>query len=310
MRSASKTVGAVAAAVVGAAVFSVPDAAGQLLAQFPDAASTVLSVRDDGTWLYIPAIVNGSVVGFLAACDPAVLGRNSFAVVWFGRTGTTQFVMQGWHEISIEDAAAAVVDQYGEPAMFEFGDMQSPANWFGASPTTVIPTPAVITAHGIAIDDPWQEVAGTLTAEDIAYLVDQGYAVGARGLSGDGEMAGGCVDEVSVQAGKLAGFAVLVEEQLFGVVSAGSALPSSLQACCIAPQWCVYSYSWGPWSDPESIGSAAPACRWTRSGTASRTCGTCWWSWTRTWPVTDNRTCPTPVAGQCPASPTCAGAYP
>jgi len=74
--------------------------------------------------------------------------------------------------------------------------------------------PPVETNNGIAVDDPWQPVSDQLSAADIGFLVDNGYAVGAASLSEGGETTAPCPDDFDANSMALSELAVKVETDL------------------------------------------------------------------------------------------------
>lgn len=268
------------------------------------------SMADETHWLYVPAVSGESVVGFLAIQDPVFATRGSYSVVWFERIGVAEFTMEGWTETAPDDAASIIADRLNDPSLFQYADFSASAMPLAALGAVSLYTPPEWTNNGISIYDPWQSVSDELNAEDIEFLVNNGFATGAAGMSKSVVMPAPCSSFVTTQNGKLAKFAADFELNVFGAVSGSSVLPESLETCCLVPQGCSTIYRWGEYAPPTSIASAAPSCRWTRDGTYTTTCSFCGISWSYSGTVTDNHTCSVAVAGECPPKPPCPGAYP
>jgi hypothetical protein len=293
-------------------------AIGQTLPLIGGAAELKATMTDETRWMYFPGVSGQSTVGFLASIDPSVAPRGSFTVVWFQRVAPGSFTMEGWTETSIEDAAAVIETRFNDPDLFQYADLASSPMSVTQQGQGMLALPPEGTINGIADGDPWRSVAGTLTAEDVGFLVDNGFAVGARNLSEGGEMIGPCSDEFDAMSIRASQLAAAFEATTFGQVSPASTLPSSI-ACCsvslsstaVAAFWCSSTKVFASWSPGQPITKGgAPACRWVGSGSIVTVCG----SWcfgppytTTLTPFTENRTCPTTTPGVCPATPTCAG---
>lgn len=256
-----------------ALILAASSAQAQLVLDYPDATEIRSSIADGTSWAYVPGVAGETVIGFLASRDPALAPPGSFTVVWLERVAPAQFTMEGWSDVAIEDAAAFVADRFADPDLFRYADFASSPMFFGGSTGGGLPPEE--TSRGMAISDPWQSVAQLLTPDDIGFLVDNGFAVGAGELSRTSEMPAPCPDEYAALSSELAGLAVIFEEQTFGVVLEASTLPAALTECCVAPQWCVKTYTWNDWGAGVPIASGAPSCQWTRSGTMHETCGFC-----------------------------------
>lgn len=296
---------------LAALMASPPIARAQSPSGFPGASEVRGSISGESGWTYFPGTVGQSVAGFLASLDPSTAPRGSFTVVWFELVAPGQFTMEGWTETSLEDAAAIIATRFSEQEMFQFADLASSPMSQAALGAGLMILPPVETNNGIAVDDPWQPVSDQLSAADIGFLVDNGYAVGAASLSEGGETTAPCPDDFDANSMALSELAVKVETDLFGSASTPSAVPAGAPRCCAVPQaqaaavWCVTWTAWNPWGPGFPLAVVPPACRWTRTGTQTTTCGFCWWSTSWTTPVTQPRQCPVALPGACPATPPC-----
>lgn len=292
-------------------------ATGQTVPLINGATELKASIADDTPWVYFPGVDGQTTVGFLASIDPSVAPRGSFTVVWFQRTAPGVYSMEGWNETSIEDAAAIIAARYANPDLFQYADLASSPMSVTQQGQGLLMLPPEGTSNGIAEGDPWQGVAGSLSPDDVGFLVDNGYAVGALNLSGGGEMPTPCSDEFDALSANLAQRAAMFEAMTFGSVTTASTLPTAIQCCSaevamLSARWCV---SWtipGGWSPPfvAMLAPAVPGCGWTRPMTLVTTCSS---GWCGTGPLTTTTTvlppvtrlCPTPPSGTCPAKPNC-----
>jgi hypothetical protein len=163
--------------------------------------------------------------------------------------------MEGWTETSIEDAAAIIATRFNNPDLFEYADLESsPMSVMQQGNGLLVLSPET-TNNGISENDPWQSVSGSLTPEDVGFLVDNGFAVGARNLSEGGETTTPCIDEYSEQDINLIQNSLLIETALFGAVSLASQPPAGT-SCCYVPQLaarCASVNTYGAWSGGTRI---------------------------------------------------------
>jgi len=272
---------------------------GRALAQSP-----TIEFTADAGWRCHPATQNGQVVGFLLEQVQAATAPNAITVAWYNRSGDDFIMTYGWKDTTALEAAYKITLDRGQVDLFEHSSLGYGVSEAIATCDVEIKV-GVTVQSGLATDDPLQEIAATLTPDEMEFVVEIG-ANGAQTLSAkEVNFVEGDDGSATVASKELLGLAQRVEADIAG----SDGLAVAMSWFCWPGTYCRSSSVTGPCSLVGGFGNGScSGCKYSCTVTTITACAyisidcTVGPTTTTTTTTTRNKSCPGDPTN-CPASP-------
>lgn len=268
------------------------------------AQTTIVQFTSDSGWICHPAVDSGGVIGFLAEQTAKPTSSTQVTVAWYERSGGDFKMTRGWQGDAPVNAAVEMASQYGNMELFANasigGAVRQAVNTCSATPAVGIEM-----SSGLAIDDPFQPIAESLSAEEMETLVELGSA--GASLQSAKEVDKVWVGEERTRAS--AEFGALTERAESDLKSLGGGMTLALSWFCWPGTYCASSQVTGPCRLVGGFGNnSCSGCKYSCTVTTITSCAyislncTVGPTTTTTATSTVNKSCPGDP-NNCPSSP-------